>query len=150
MKFLNFETYIKVAYDPSRENIDAWNKEYQKYQEDFSKVRSYLSEEFLRFYDLTHLHDAVLRRIEISVDDLIHPLIKIYWHDATTRKDFCLEYYNVINYRCSAINFSDDEIPNYLFGEILISHGIFSHEFILGNEVVFSIECRGINYSITI
>ena len=144
MKYLSCEAYIEVAYDPTEDKQRVWEESYQKYQEAFAAVRPYLPKDFLRFYDETQLHDVILRNIEISLDNPLHPMITIVWEHAATKKDFSLIYQDVVSFDCSHIDFLDDEMTTYLIGEILLSNGVFSHEFLLSNEIAFEIKCKQI------
>ena len=151
MKYLDLNTYIKAAYEPSQKNITAWENAYQRYEKAFSEIRSYLPEDFLHFYDQTQLHDSLFSRMEICMDDLfMSPVIKIYWMNTTSKEKFCIVYHDVLDFHCSDMDFTKDEIVNYLFGELLLSKNVFSHEFVLGNEVEIIINCRRLEYVMNI
>ena len=147
MQYLDLNTYIKAAYDPSQKNITAWEKAYQRYEKAFSEIRSYFSDEFLHFYDQTQMHDSLLSRIEICMEELLMtPVIKIHWMNNASRGKFCIVYHDVLDFHCSNMDFTNNEMANYLFGEILLSKHIFSHEFVLGNEVEINIHCRWLEF----
>lgn len=150
MKYLDKEIYRRAAYETSSNMQQKWEVLYSQYWEQYALIKKDLPKQFTDYYEKKHLHDSRLFSFRLTREkNGGKPLSLISkWREYSGNTKFTIEYCGIEEFHCTNMGNYSLYPQYYIFGEILKTGDLLSHEFLMDTDVVYFIRFRELIFKI--